>query len=112
MGIGFAKELGTEAQHTIADQKNRRHLPLVPPLARVQPQQHEQQNALPQKLIELRWMARHIASAAKHHAPRQVGTTDPPPQFSIDEVANPSRRQAGGYTGSYKVGNLQPGPAA
>ena len=80
--------------------------------ARIQPQNHKQQQAFQQELVNLRRMARQIARAAKHHGPRQGRVGHTAPQLTVDEVAHAARGQPGWHAGRHKVHDLQEGPAA
>ena len=111
--IRLAEELGNETEHAIADQESARHLAHLARFARIQPQQHEQQQPFHEELVDLRRMARqHGAAVRKHHAPRQIGRAEPAPQLAIDEVAHAPGSQPCRHARRDEVHHLQPRPLA
>src|SRR2546425_8438071 len=73
--VGLPAELGDEAKHAIAGEKQRRHLAARARLGREPPKQREEREPLQRELVELRRVTRQVARAAKQHSPRQVGYT-------------------------------------
>src|SRR5438552_17351039 len=71
--VGLPAELGAEAKHAVADEKQRRHLAARARPGREPPKQREERKPLQRELVELRWVTRRVAGAAKHHSPRQGG---------------------------------------
>jgi hypothetical protein len=111
--VGLAKELGDETQSTVTHEECTRHLPHRPRAARIQPQQHEQQQPFEAELVQLRRMTRlGGARLRKHHRPRQPRIREPAPQLAVDEVADPARGKAGGHARRHQVGHLQERPSA
>jgi hypothetical protein len=51
--VGLAEVFGDEAEGAVADQEGARHLADAPRLARIEPQQHEQQHAFERELVQL-----------------------------------------------------------
>src|SRR5207302_869118 len=90
--VGLAAELGDEAKHAIADEKQRRHLPARARLGREPPKQREEREPLQRELVELRRMTRRLARAAKYHPPRQVRNASV--ELPVDEVPQPACRDA------------------
>src|SRR6267143_4890107 len=83
--VGLPAELGDEAKHAIADEKQRRHLAARARPGREPPKQREEGEPLQRELVELRRVTRRVARAAKHHPPRQV--RDASVKLAIDEVS-------------------------
>src|SRR5437667_12661170 len=90
--VGLPAELGDEAKHAVADEKQRRHLAARARPGREPPKQREDRETLQRELVELRRVSRRVASAAKHHPPRQV--RDASVKLAIDEVPQPACRDA------------------
>jgi hypothetical protein len=110
--VGLAEVLGCKAEHAIADQEDPRHLARGPRPAGVQPQQHEEQQAFEQKLVDLAGVARDVgARLRKHHGPGQARVGRTAPQLAVDEIADTPTGQPGGHARRNQVGHLQPGPA-
>src|SRR5258706_6028428 len=84
-GVGLARELGEEAEYSVADEEERRDLAARPRLGGKPPEEAEERQALAGELVELRGMPRRIARAAEHHSPGHVG--DAAPELAVDEVA-------------------------
>src|SRR6266850_3299441 len=90
--VGLPAELGDEAKHAVAGEKQRRHLAARARPGREPPKQREEREPLQRELVELRRVTRRVARAAKHHPPRQV--RDASVKLAVDEVPQPARRDA------------------
>src|SRR2546428_13354328 len=90
--VGFPAELGDEAKHAVADEKQRRHLAARARPGREPPKQREERETLQRELVELRRVTRRVARAAKQHSPRQGRDASAKP--AVDEVSQPACRDA------------------
>src|SRR2546428_6761584 len=90
--VGLPAELGDEAKHAIADEKQRRHLAARARLGREPPKQREEREPLQRELVELRRVTRRVARAAKQHSPRHAPGAAAKP--AVDEVSQPACRDA------------------
>src|SRR2546428_8688063 len=91
-GVGPPAELGDEAKHAVADEKQRRPLAARARPGREPPKQREEREPLQRELVELRRVTRRVARAAKQHPPRQV--RDASVKLAIAEVPQPACRDA------------------
>src|SRR5215467_15349608 len=71
--IGLAEKFDREAKSAVADEERSRDCAERSRPGRINPQDHEEQNALESELIELRGMARQRARALEDHAPGHLG---------------------------------------
>src|SRR6267378_3314052 len=90
--VGLPAELGDEAKHAIADEKQRRYLAARARLGREPPKHREEREPLERELVELRRVTRRVARAAKYHSPGQV--RDASVELAVDEVPQPACRDA------------------
>src|SRR5207247_8282392 len=70
--VGLPAELGDEAKHAVADEKQPRHLAARARPGREPPKERERREPLKREPLELRRVTRRVARAAKQHSPRQA----------------------------------------